>query len=144
VALLAAIVLSGCQGASEAAGDDQEPVTLQAVEGTDRYQVTLTQNAVDRLGLRTDTVHVVAAGTAGAPADARTSIPYAAVVYDADGSTWAYTVVENDSYVRSAIGIASVEGDTAYLTSGPSTGTPVVVVGAPELLGAEYHIAGEE
>ncbi len=144
LAVLAAAVLSGCRSSNEATGDDAAPVTLKAVEGTNRYQVTLSQDAVDRLGLRTDTVHAVTAGSAGVPADVRASVPYAAVVYDSDGSTWAYTVVETDSYVRAAIGIASIQGDTAYLTSGPPAGTPVVVLGAPELLGAEYQIAGEE
>jgi predicted small secreted protein len=142
--VLAAATLSGCRTTQEAAGDDTEPVTLQAVEGTDRYQVTLTPDAVERLGLRTDTVHPVTAANAGSPAGARSSVPYAAVVYDADGSTWAYTVVENETYARAALTVASVAGDTAYLTSGPPVGTPVVVVGAPELLGAEYQIAGEE
>jgi len=144
LALLAATVLSGCRASNEATGDDESPVTLEAVTGTDRYQVTLTQEAVDRIGLRTDTVHTVAAGAAGNGADVTASVPYAAVVYDSDGSTWAYTVVKSDTYVRTAIAIAAIEGDTAYLTSGPTSGTPVVVVGAPELLGAEYQIAGEE
>jgi hypothetical protein len=29
------------------------------------------------------------------------------------------------------------------LARGPAAGTPVVIVGAPELLGAEYNISGE-
>jgi hypothetical protein len=144
LAVLAATLLTGCRGSDEAAGDDQSPVTLKAVTGTDRYQVTLSPEAVDRIGIKTDTVHAVTAKAAGVPKGVNASVPYAAVVYGADGSTWAYTVVETDSYVRSALKIASIAGDTAYLTSGPAKGTAVVVVGAPELLGAEYEIAGEE
>ena len=142
--VLAATLLTGCRGSEEAEGDDQSPVTLEAVAGTDRYQVTLSPEAVDRIGIKTDTVHAVTARAVGVPKGVKASVPYAAVVYDADGSTWAYTVVEADSYVRSALEIASIEGDTAYLRAGPAKGTAVVVVGAPELLGAEYEIAGEE
>jgi len=71
-------------------------------------------------------------------------VPYAAVVYDSDGSTWAYIEAAPRTYVRRAIVVDSIVGGTAYLRSGPPVGTPVVVVGAPELLGAEYQIAGEE
>ena len=53
-------------------------------------------------------------------------------------------MVKADTYVRKAITVDSIVGDTAYLTKGPPAGTQVVVVGAPELLGAEYEIAGEE
>jgi hypothetical protein len=144
LAVLAVCTLSGCRAGVEAAGDDASPVTLEAVTGTDRYQVTLTQEAIDRIGIRTATVGAVAAGSAGATKGVLARVPYAAVVYDSDGSTWAYTVVGTDSYVRTALGITAIEGDTAYLTAGPPVGTPVVVVGAPELLGAEYQIAGEE
>ena len=102
LAVLAATVLSGCRASNEAAGDDASPVTLEAVTGTDRYQVTLTQEAVDRIGIRTETVRAVAAGAAGATKGVLASVPYAAVVYDSDGSTWAYTVTKKDSYVRAA------------------------------------------
>ncbi len=141
--LLATALLSGCTGSSEASGDDHPTVTLQKVDGTDRYQVTLAAEAVTRLGIRTDAVRAVPAGTPVAPG-VTTTVPYAAVVYDADGSTWAYTLAGTGSYVRAAIGVDSIAGGTAYLTTGPPAGTAVVVVGAPELLGAEYQIAGEE
>jgi len=42
------------------------------------------------------------------------------------------------------ITIKSISGDVATLSSGPSAGTPVVVVGAPEVLGAELEIDGEQ
>jgi hypothetical protein len=138
------LLLSGCRASTEAAGDDTTAVVLQPIAGSDRFTVTLTQDAVDRLGIRTAMVRAVSGAGAGVAAGVSKSVPYAAVVYDSDGSTWTYTVVEGTSYVRAALKIASIEGDTAYLTSGPPTGTPVVVVGAPELLGAEYQIAGEE
>ena len=143
--LLAATLLSGCHGSSEAAGDDAAPVTLAKVEGADLYTVTLTANAVDRLGITTGTVAAPAAGLhSPGTRPVTATVPYAAVVYDSDGSTWTYTETGQDSFVRRAIDVEAIVGSTAYLTSAPPVGTPVVVVGAPELLGAEYEIAGEE
>jgi hypothetical protein len=40
--------------------------------------------------------------------------------------------------------INSITGKTVLLKSGPPVGTQVVVVGAPELVGAEAGISGEE
>lgn len=147
VGLLTAALLVGCRGPTEAVGDDQPPVDLQRVSGTDLYQVTLSEHALDRLGIKTAAVQTAAPGSASAAGSAtgvRATIPYAAIVYDNDGSTWAYTVVKRATYLRKAITVDSIVGDTAYLTTGPPTGTQVVVVGAPELLGAEYEISGEE
>jgi len=42
-----------------------------------------------------------------------------------------------------AVRIGVRDGDEVLLRSGPPPGTPVVTVGAPELLGAEYGV-GEE
>ena len=64
-------------------------------------------------------------------------IPYAAVIYYIGGSSWTYTAAAEREYVRVPITIKSISGDVATLSSGPSAGTPVVVVGAPEVLGAE-------
>jgi hypothetical protein len=71
-------------------------------------------------------------------------MPYAAVIYYTDGSTWTYTVAEERSYVREPITVASISGDAVTLTAGPEAGTSVVVVGAPEILGAELEIDGEQ
>jgi hypothetical protein len=46
--------------------------------------------------------------------------------------------------VRQRITVRAIEGSTAVLTSGPAAGSAVVTVGAPELLGTEYNISGEE
>ncbi len=142
-AVMAASLLSGCTQGSEASGDDSSSVSLERVSGTDRYQVTLSDQAADRLGIETDTVRSVPAGTHGV-AGVRSTVPYAAIVYDNDGSTWAYAVARTGTFVRRAVTVESIVGTTAFLTEGPPTGTAVVVVGAPELLGAEYQIAGEE
>jgi hypothetical protein len=71
-------------------------------------------------------------------------IPYSAVIYEADGSSWAYVRTEPETYQRSPIAISTITGDEVALTSGPSAGTQVVTVGAAELVGVEIGIDGEE
>jgi hypothetical protein len=88
-------------------------------------------------------VHQAAATLDGVTARHKV-IPYAAVVYDSDGSSWTYVNSAPRTYVRARISVAAVQGDVAVLTNGPADGTAVVTQGAPELLGAEAEIAGEE
>jgi hypothetical protein len=83
----------------------------------------------------------VARNSVGARAQAM--IPLAAVLYDKDGLTWAYTNPEPMVFVRQRLVISRVTGDLAVLQSGPSPGIAVVTVGAAELLGAEYGVEGE-
>jgi hypothetical protein len=135
LALTATAALTGCSSSSDGA-EPQSPVTLKAVPGTDRFEVTLSEQAQERLGLATAT-----AGRDGT----RTTIPYAAVIYDSEGGTWVYTpAAAAHTFRRTAITVTSIDGDTAVLGDGPAVGTPVVVVGSPELLGAEAQIAGEQ
>jgi hypothetical protein len=132
--------LSGC-GASDADPDAPPPVTLSDVGHDGLKQVTLTDAAAARLAVRTATATAPTAPAAGVTV----AIPYAAVVYAANGSTWAYVPGDSrNSYVRQKIVISSVSGDVANLSTGPRAGTAVVVLGAPELLGAEAEISGEE
>jgi hypothetical protein len=99
--------------------------------GTKLLQVTLTNDAVKRLGLRTTGV----ADQAGTKV-----VPYSAIVYDGHGASWVYTRVHPRSYLRAPVTIESIEGETVLLAAGPDTGTPVVTVGAAELLGTEQGI----
>ena len=71
-------------------------------------------------------------------------MPYSAVVYDTDGSTWTYVNTAARVYQRKPITVTEIDGDIAQLSAGPPVGTAVVTVGAAELLGTEYNISGEE
>jgi hypothetical protein len=135
-ALASTPVLTGC-GPSQGVTAEKGPVTLEAIPGSDVKKVIFTEDGNEAIGVKT------AAVTAG-PAEGQLSVPYAAVIYYSDGSTWTYTVSEERSYVRQPVTVASISGDVATLTSGPSAGTTVVVVGAPEILGAELEIDGEQ
>jgi len=139
VLVVFAVALPGC--GSRSAGDEpaaNDLVTLEPIEGTDVMQVSLSEEAASRLDIQTAPVETVRASSAE-----RSTIPYAAVLYDPAGDTWTYTNPEPLVFVRAPIDVIRIEGDTALLSSGPPPGTDVVTVGAAELLGSEYEV-GEE
>ncbi|MBA2598141.1 MAG: hypothetical protein H0V00_16065 [Chloroflexia bacterium] len=111
-----------------------EPSHVETIEGSDLKRVTLSERAAERLGIAT--APVVADEGSGA---GQTTIPYSAVIYDEHGGTWAYTTTEPLVFMRDAIGVERIDGDTAYLTDGPAAGTEVVTVGSAELVGTERY-----
>jgi hypothetical protein len=144
VTVLAAIAV-GASGCSEAgASKEENPETAVTVEaGADEDQparLTVSERAEQRLGLRTEPVRPLTAQGNGATE----VIAYSAVVYDADGKSWTFSSPSPRTYIRVPIVISSIAGQTVQLKSGPPVGTQVVVVGAPELVGAEAGISGEE
>ena len=73
-------------------------------------------------------------------------MPYAAVIYDAEGATWTFVELEPGVYQREPITIVSVDADgqNVRLSAGPAPGTEVVTVAAAELVGVEAGISGGE
>jgi hypothetical protein len=136
--LVVGVGATGCRGGGSAEEAAAEPATVEAVAGTDLSRVTLTDEGAGRLGIRT-------APVAPAPGNgaARTTVPFSAVLYDADGQAWAYTSTGENAFVRAPITVDRVDGEVAYLRKGPAVGTAVVTVGVPELYGAEYGVGGE-
>jgi hypothetical protein len=132
--------LTGCQTVAAGANPTAEVAAAAAVveEVSDGgpARVTLTDRAEGELGITT--------GTVATGPDGTTTIPFAAVVYDADGSSWAYVRVEPRTYLREPVTLTQVVGDRATLTAGPPVGTEVVTVGAAFLVGAEAGISGGE
>jgi hypothetical protein len=97
--------------------------------------VTLIEKAAERLGI--ETVAVAEANDVREGSSGSLAVPYGAILYDAEGSSFVYTVAGPLSYVRAAITVDYVEGDRAILSDGPPVGTDVVSVGVAELYGAE-------
>jgi hypothetical protein len=124
---VAVLALAGCT-TTVAETKSEPPAVVELIPGLDVSKVTLTRDAIDRLGIKTEPV--------GA------TIPLSAVFYDKDGKTWAFTNPEPRVYIRQPVTIASVSGQVATLRSGPAAGTAVVTVGGAELLGAEYGVEG--
>ena len=139
--IVAAAVLTGCGAASAHAGPP--PAIVKSVPGAAVKQVLLTGQAIQRLGITTQAVRMATVTLDGRSGPHKV-IPYSAVVYDNDGSTWTYVATTPRTFQRQRIAIGAIDGGTAILVSGPATGAAVVTVGAPELLGTEYDISGEE
>jgi hypothetical protein len=130
--------LGGCAVVTSKEPTTESPVKVEKGDApTDLGRLTLSPRAAERLGI--ETVAVAAAGDT----QGEMTVPYAAVLYDPQGNAWAYANPSELVFVRTAIEIASIEGDRALLTSGPDVGTKVVTVGVAELYGAETGVGGE-
>jgi hypothetical protein len=137
------LITLGASGCSEAGASNESnaetAVTVESAGEDQPARLTVSERAEERLGLRTEPVRAIS----GEPGVTEV-VSYSAVVYDADGRSWAYSSPSPRTFVRVPIEITSITGKTVQLKSGPPVGTQVVVVGAPELVGAEAGISGEE
>jgi hypothetical protein len=130
---VAALALGACNSATTSGETKVEAITIAEDEASGLKTLTLSDKAAERLGV--ETAQVAATGS-------QMTIPYAAVVYDASGQTWAYVNESGLTYKRAEITVSEIDGDTARLTAGPPAGTAVVTVGAAELYGAEIGVGG--
>ena len=135
--LIAGVVsLSACGGASSGydyeTASHHDPAELEPIKGTDLHRVTIDAEGVERAGIQTAPIRQNDQGTV---------MPHSAVVYDAEGHTYAYTSPEPRTYVRQKIVIDDVVGDSVMLFDGPPAGTEVVTVGAAMVYGSEFEVA---
>jgi hypothetical protein len=126
-----ALGLGACR-ASPTTEPAAKEITIEE-QDSDLKILTLSSKAAERLGVATSPV----TGNG-----AQMSIPYAAVVYDAQGQTWAYVNQEPLVYSRASITVDEIDGDVAVISAGPPAGTLVVTTGAAELYGAEIGVGG--
>jgi hypothetical protein len=129
---LAALALGGCNNATTSA-PKVEAITIEEQEPSGHKVLTLSEKAAERLGVETAAV----AGSGSAM-----SIPYAAIVDDAEGKTWTYVTSAPLVYERAEITVDQIDGDVATISAGPPAGTQVVTIGAAELYGAEIGVGG--
>jgi hypothetical protein len=140
--LLTGLTLVGCTK-TEALGEaSDDAAKVEQVAGEDFNRVTLTAAATTALGIRTEPVREVRRKIRGGVMTLQV-IPYAAVIYDAEGNTSTYVSVGPRSYVRAAITLDHLKDDLAYLRQSVEPTASVVTVGAPELLGVEEGVDGE-
>jgi len=138
MAIVAALAVAGCGKASEfnnEAASDEGPSRLEPVKGSELPHVILTAQAARRIGITMSQVRATAARERD-PA----VIPYAAIIYDAEGHAFTYTSPHRLTFVRTPVTVARAIGPFAILSKGPPPGTRVVTVGAQELLGVEYGV----
>jgi hypothetical protein len=129
---LAALALGGCNNATTSA-PKVEAITIEEQEPSGHKVLTLSEKAAERLGVETAAVD----GNGSAM-----SIPYAAIVYDAEGKTWTYVTTQPLVYERAEVTVDEIAGDIARISAGPPAGSQVVTVGAAELYGAEIGVGG--
>lgn len=137
VALLVAagLALAGCAAAQGGEPPPTKVATLSTPPDGKPAIITLADAAVKRLGVTTAPVTA---------ASGDSTVPYGALVYEADGSAWVFVQTAALSYRRAPVQVAGISGDRVRLTSGPPVGTEVVTVGAAELVGVEIGIDGEQ
>jgi len=129
IAAILAVSLTSCQSDPELVLD--APASKVPIEGTDRYRVTLTPEAAERLDIQTAEVSETELGL---------SISSDALILDIEGSFWVYVNSEPLTYERVGVSPVREEGGEAFFSDGPPPGTPVVVVGVPELYGEETGV----
>ncbi len=135
----AAVALALLCGASlahaGAAGNGHKkdsPSQVEKINGSKLAQITLTQKAAERIGIKT--------GAMSQGADGMLAAPYAALVYDIHGDCWVYTNPSPLVYLREKVDVVSISSGVASLKQGPAAGTSVVIIGAAELYGAESGV----
>ena len=132
--LIAGVVsLSACGEATSdyETASHHEPAKLEPIKGSDVQRVIFDAVAAKRVGLETAPIRQ----------DGRKEImPYAALIYGAEGDTYAYTAPKPLTYVRQQIDIDHFDGDSVVLSDGPPVGTEVVTVGVDEVYGTEFEV----
>jgi hypothetical protein len=118
------------QSTAQAESVSEAPAKVEKNATTGIARITLSERAIDRLELLTDTVKPAPAGGV--------LLPYAALLYDAQGKTWVYANPEPRVFERQAVTVSKVEAGVVTASVGPAVGTPVVTVAAAELFGAEF------
>ena len=122
---LAAPALAGCTEVESETASGYEPSKLA------NARVTFTPEAARRIGLRTGVVR---------RSGSEVAVPYAALLYGPDGSTYVYASPKPLRYVRERVRVGRVDGDRVVLTRGPAAGTRVVTVGTAEVYGTELEV----
>jgi hypothetical protein len=108
------------------------PAKTEAISGTNIKKITLTEKAAQRLDIKTVDVRQDASGAR--------IVPYAALFYDKDGSTWVYTNPQPLTFIRARVTVDKIQTEDAIVKDGPAAGVKVVTVGVPELYGAERGV----
>lgn len=132
--IIAGLLISACGASISETTAEEGPAQVEHLDGAEPTRVTLTEDAAKRLDIQTVTVR----GDGG-----QIVIPYAAILYDTQGDTWVYTNPEPLIFVRSPITVDRIEGDEAFLSAGPPSGSAVVTLGATELFGSESEFEEE-
>lgn len=136
--IVAALPLAGCSKKASTY-TKVEPATVEHAKDSQITRITLTEQAMERIGLKTAPLQEgkMEGDEKAAP---RPFVPDSAVMYVANGETYVYTSPKPRTFVRQAVDIEYIKGGVAVLKKGPPAGTQVVTVGASELFGTEFGV----
>ena len=105
IGLVVAGALLGSACSESSSYEYVAPATVEQLS-EDLWQIELTELGAQRAGIETaQVVHHQVDG------DERLCIPYSAVMYHYDGSTWTYTNPSSLTYVRESIDIDFIDGE---------------------------------
>jgi hypothetical protein len=140
--VIAGLQLSACtqQEVKATAKEETGPASIEKIEGKEISRVTLSEEAMKRIDLKTDEVREAKVTRS---ASMRRVVPYSALIYDAKGGTWVYTSPKPGTFERQEVEVDYIEKNVVVLKNGPPTGTIVASVGVAELFGTEFKVAGE-
>jgi hypothetical protein len=134
----ACLGLPSCRKMEVAEETETSPATVEHVDGDGPAKVTLTADAAKRLDVQTTPIQESSVN--GTP---QKVMPYAALLYDTEGNTWAFVNLQELTYVREPVKVNRIDGDNVLLAEGPASGTKVVTVGVAELYGSEIEFEEE-
>lgn len=113
------------------------PSVVESDPDSTIYRVRLTSRVAERLDIKTALVREERVSSSET---LRKVISKSAVFTDPQGNSWTFTNPEPLAYVRRRIHVDRTYGDLAVLLDGPPVGTPVVTVGAEQLLLREIGV----
>lgn len=135
ILVIAALPLAGCTEVESESAAGYEPSKLQPAKGDDGFRpVVFTREGASRTGVRTAVVR-----RRGKYA----VLPYAALLYGPDGTTYVYTSPKPLRYIRQEVEVDRIDGDRVLLSDGPARGTRIVTVGAAEVYGTELEVSSK-
>jgi voltage-gated potassium channel Kch len=134
VLVVAVILLASGGGTPSDAAAPEEAARVLHQPGSNVARIVVSADGARRLDLRTARVASAANGT---------TMPYAALLYDASGQTYAYVQVKRLTFERQRVVVDEITGERVLLKRGPAAGSAVVVVGSQELLGVESGVEDE-
>ena len=137
-AALLVVAVAGAAGCgSSSAARPSAPAKIERIGHSAVPSVVLTPTGARRIGIQT--AAVVAAKVSGS----MTVIPYAALLYEPDGSTAIYLGTAPLVYTRRLVTVDHIAGNQVYVSQGLTPGMRVVTVGAEELLGVQNGVGVE-
>jgi hypothetical protein len=154
VGVLLALLLAAC--GSSVNTKVTPGARLVTTPGSSASKIVLSAAGAQRIGLQTATARAVSAAKAkarsphqkGRPASHQTAgptviIPASAVIYDPSGKTYAFVSLGRLTFTEVPVTVMDIDGNSAYLRSGPHAGARVVSVGAEELYGVQTGVLGQ-